>query len=180
MKSERPNRPSLLPDPTQPRGWPIDDAGLYMAFLGPVMVVHLDNGLTESSWQRHLHELARAIDTRPPIRKYGVLYHVPAADAVDATRRSEITKLMNAKSAALQRLTGAFSFVTESALARGIMNTIFWVAPPGYPYAVVATTLHGFRFLEDKVPGVDGAACEREFARLQSVWKARATLRAAG
>jgi hypothetical protein len=117
--------------------------------------------MTTQSQRRHLDELARAIDAR--ITPVGVLYDVPSTRAFDAMDRKEAAALLKAREAKLRKLTTAYAMATPSVLARGILNAVFWLAPPPYIYSVVSTVTEGLNYLASHTEGVSPRLVEEEY-----------------
>ena len=150
----RPSNPVLS-------GWPVVERGLLMAYIGRILVVHMSIEMTPQSKRRHLDELARAIDTR--ISPIGVLYDVPSQQIVDAMDRKEAAALLKAREEKLRRLTTAFAMATPSMIARGVLNAVFWLAPPPYMYSVVSTVTEGLNYLATHTEGVSARLVEEEY-----------------
>jgi hypothetical protein len=132
-----------------------------MAQIGRVLIVYSSADATPQSQRRHLDELARAIDAR--ITPVGVLYDVPSTRALDAMDRKEAAALLKAREEKLRRLTTAYAMATPSMLARGILNAVFWLAPPPYIYSVVATVTEGLNYLAAHTEGVSPRLVEEEY-----------------
>lgn len=132
-----------------------------MAQIGRVLVVHMSAEMTPHSQRRHLEELARVIDAR--ISPCGVLYDVPSARSLDAMGRKEAAEVLKAREDKLRRLTTAYAMATPSVLARGILNAVFWLAPPPYMYAVVSTVTEGIGYIASHTDGVSARLVEEEY-----------------
>lgn len=160
--SVRPSAPpSLNPPGLVLSGWPVAEPGLLMAHIGRILIIHTTAESTPHSQRRHLDELARAIDARTsPI---GVLYDVPATRASDAMDRKEAAALLKSREEKLRKTTTAYAMATPSMLARGILNAVFWLAPPPYTYAVVATVTEGLNYLAMHTEGVNPRLVEEEY-----------------
>ena len=157
---------STLPEmPLTPSGWPVEDDGLLMAYVGPVMGVYL-GALTDVSWARHLTELRRAIDGRRPGVKVGVLYHLPGVNTADAKRRKEAADFLESRREDLRASTAAYALATPSPIVRGVLRAIYWLSPPPYAYAIVATPREGFAYIATKLDGVPVDRSEREWDRI--------------
>ena len=156
--------PTLLETPLIPPGWPVKDDGLLMAYVGPVMGVYL-GALTDASWARHLTELRRAIDGRRPGVRVGVLYHLPGVNTADAKRRKEAADFLESRREDLRASTAAYALATPSLIVRGVLRAIYWLSPPPYPYAIVATPREGFAYIATKLDDVMVDRSEREWDR---------------
>ena len=157
--------PTLLETPLIPPGWPVKDDGLLMAYVGPVMGVYL-GALTDASWARHLTELRRAIDGRRPGVRVGVLYHLPGVNTADAKRRKEAADFLDSRREDLRASTAAYALATPSPIVRGVLRAIYWLSPPPYPYAIVATPREGLAYIATKLDGVVVDRSEREWDRI--------------
>jgi hypothetical protein len=132
-----------------------------MVHLGRVLIVHINADITAQGQRRHLDELARAIDMRTsPV---GVLYDVPTAKSFGAMDRKEGAAVLKAREEKLRRQTTAYAMATPSMLARGILNAVFWLAPPPYRYAVVSTVTEGLNFLATYTEGMSPRLVEEEY-----------------
>jgi hypothetical protein len=63
----------------------------------------------------------------------------------------------------------AYAMATPSAAVRAGLRMLFWLAPPPYPNAVVATTLEAFEFIARHQPALAPEALAAEFARKVAV-----------
>ena len=149
-----------------PPGWPVLEPHLLMTFIGNVMVVYQGEHLSEATFERHMIELARAIDERKAGARVGVLYHLPTGRRATAKQRNRSAELLEARRPILARTTAAFALVTPSPVVRGLLRAIFWMASPPYPYEIVSTLHEGFAYMAAKVEGVDPIADERTYVRL--------------
>jgi hypothetical protein len=52
---------------------------------------------------------------------------------------------------------------SPSVLARGILNAVFWLAPPPYKYSVVSTVTEGLNYLAAHTEGVSPRLVEEEY-----------------
>jgi hypothetical protein len=149
-----------------PEGWPIFEPGLMMAMLDRLLVVHLDARLTPTSFARYRAAWLRAIDARAPQARAGALYAVPTWAGITARMRKDWADMLKSREQTLRATTAGMALVTPSLLVRGALNAVFWLAPPGYPYRVTESLGEGFAFLAQKVPLLDAALCEQQFAEL--------------
>jgi hypothetical protein len=150
-----------------PSGWPIVDEGLLMVGIDDVMIIRVDVSMTDAGFTRHLEEMARAIDERAHGLKIGVLYDCLGGVDSDAGRRQRTADMLASRRAKLAATTAAFSLVTDSALTRGAMRAVFWMAPPPYPWSVSSTLREGFECLRTEMPGLDVDRVLREYDRLK-------------
>jgi hypothetical protein len=163
--SAEPAFSSRIPSICPPYDWPFREQGAFMAHLGRVLVVRLDEPISARVFERHLVELGRQIDLRADDQRNAVLYDVPWLSSMDAVRRRQVATLLNARKEKLGRTTLAFSLVTASKLVRGALEAIFWVAPPAFPVRVVETSSEGFRFLSTFAPELDARSYDAEYQR---------------
>ena len=77
--------------------------------------------------------------------------------------RREAAALLKAREEKLRKTTTAFALATPSMLARGILNAVFWLAPPPYIYAVVPTVTEGLNYLALHTEGVNPRLVEEEY-----------------
>jgi hypothetical protein len=150
-----------------PSGWPVVEPGLLMAFVGRVMLVYSGPVLSDQTFDRQLVELASAIDRRDGTIPVGVLYDSPHAD-MNASRRKRIGDLLTSRAEKVKETTAAYALATPSALVRGLINAVFWLAPPGYPYAIVSDVSKGLEFLAGHLPELDPVFVEAEYRKLRA------------
>ena len=149
-----------------PNGWPIVARGLLMAYLGPLCFVHIREGLDSEGQEVHSRELARAIDVRSREDRVLVLYDVPDSIGIPALARSSIARLLNDRRDILRATTSAYALATPSAFVRGMLQGVFWVAPPPYPHAMFPDRRAALAFLANHLPGLDARASEDGIRRL--------------
>jgi hypothetical protein len=145
---------------------PVVEPGLLMVNIGPTMVIHLGAVVSAEVYQLQLDALAQAIDQRVSGQKVTVLYDMPALMNVSARQRKLAGEMLAARREKLRGTTAGFALATPSAVGRGILSAIFWLAPPPYPYTVVDTTAEGFVFLARQQPGIDPRASEQQYRAL--------------
>jgi hypothetical protein len=150
-----------------PSHWPIVERGLLMAGIGDVMFVHM-GAQSEEVFERHLKELALAIDTRNDASKVGVIYDIPTPLDTDAKRRQRSARVLDERRDKLARTTAGFALVTPSTLVRGTLRAVFWLAPPPYEWRVVGTVSEGLAFLETKSALSNVRELETSYARLRA------------
>lgn len=150
-----------LPTQVAIPGWPIVARGLLMAQLGPIVAVYNDETIDDEGWALHLREIALSIDLRSRGGKTGVVYDVPSASAIDGRRRQQLAAVLDARKAQLAATTGHYALATSSPIVRAYLKTIFWLAPPPYPWSIEATARDGFRAVARVIPTVDPIAVGR-------------------
>jgi hypothetical protein len=106
------------------------DRGWFMARLPGVVVTYMDARVDDASYGRFLSALADDIDATPKQQRRGVLYETPDPGVVGADRRKKLGLLLDARSESLAHITAGFVLVTPSAIARGVLTAVFWLAPP--------------------------------------------------
>jgi hypothetical protein len=151
-----------------PSGWPVIDDGLLMAVVEDVMFVRMAPRIAESVFDRQLKELARAIDERPIGVKVGVVYD--ALDGMDSSagRRQRSADLLAARHAKLAATTAGFALVTDSAVMRGVLRAVFWMAPPPYPWTIAPDLRAGLAFIRANMPRLDVERALRAYERMRS------------
>lgn len=136
-----------------------------MAGIGDVMFVYMGTQ-SEAVFERHLRELAAAIDSRSDTTKVGVIYDIPTPLETDAKRRQRSARLLDERRDKLSKTTSGFALVTPSTLVRGTLRAVFWLAPPPYEWSVVGTVPEGLRFLATKM-SLNVADLEANYVRLR-------------
>ena len=149
--------------PPAPPAWPIARRGLLMAKVGVVSFIHISSALDEEGERVHAEELARMIDTRPVDVRVAVVYDVPESMGISALARSGIAKLLNERKEKLARTTAAYALATPSTFVRGMLQAVFWIAPPPYPHRMVASMAEALDFIALHVPHVSPAHALAEY-----------------
>jgi hypothetical protein len=124
-------------------------AGWIVARYHRVHCTYVGSRVSDSAYAELMDSLARDIDGRRVAQRIGVLYFTPETAEMDSPRRRRIAQVLNDRKDKLQQTTAAFALATHSPFVRGVLNTLFWMAPPGYPYKVVATPEDGLRFIAE-------------------------------
>lgn len=140
--------------------------GWLVARYGKVQCAHFDAEVDERSFDAYVELLAHDIDQRRTGQRIGMLCHVPTATVVDSSLRRRVAKLLNDRQDKLHRTTAAYAMATQSPFVRGVLTTLFWMAPPKYPHKVVATPKQGLGFLAEHMPDVDANAIADAFEGL--------------
>jgi hypothetical protein len=149
-----------------PMGWPVYEPGLMMAVVDRVLLIRLDRGLTQASFDRYRTEWLRSIDSRSHNARIGALYTIPTWAGVTASMRKQWAEMLKSREDVLRRTTAGMALVTPSPLVRGALSAIFWLAPPPYPTSLVDSPTKGIAFLASKLPGLDVEAVERQYHAL--------------
>ena len=152
--------------PRGPQGWPCRERGLFMATIGRVLFTRIDEHLDPQSFERFLIELERSIDMRTPGQRFGIIYDVPDIGLNDAVRRRRVADILREREITLGSTTAGFALASSSRIVRGMLEAIFWIAPPPYPHTVVEGVREGLAFLNQFLPEVDPEAYEFEYQRL--------------
>ncbi len=151
-----------------PSGWPILDEGLLMAGIQGMLFVRADAHVSDAVYARYLAELARGIDERLPGDRVGVLYDSLSGVEMDTERRQQLAAVLAARRAKMAATTAGFALVTGSAVMRAVLRTVFWHAPPPYPWAVSSTLREGLAYLRTQIPGIDVDGLLREYEILKA------------
>ncbi|EDM79965.1 hypothetical protein PPSIR1_23026 [Plesiocystis pacifica SIR-1] len=122
--------------------------------------------LDDSDFFALADEIAREIDARAPDERIGVLQYTPESGVMDSPRRRHIAKLLNEREEKLRQTTAAYALATHSTFVRGVVTTLSWMAPPGYPHAAVASPEQGLAFIATHLPECAPDQIARSFAAL--------------
>jgi hypothetical protein len=133
-------------------------------YIGDVQVVYMDGRVSDTSFDAYLRALQSDIDERANGTRVGVVYHVPQPSALGSARRRKLGEALKAREAKLAQTTLAYAMATPSAVVRSGLRMLFWVAPPPYPNAIVASPLDAFEFIARFAPGLDPEALSAELA----------------
>lgn len=143
------------------------EPGWFLAYLGNVQVVYMDGRVSEAGFVRYMEALAADIDGRSERdERVAILYHVPEPSAWSAKRRSALADVLKEREDLVRRNTIAYACATTSTLVRGGLKVLFWLAPPPYPNAVVATPRAGFDFLASFSPDLDPSLLQTGYEAL--------------
>lgn len=124
------------------------DVGWFFGYLGHVQVVYMDGRVDDASYARYVETVRSDIDDRQARgEQTPVFYHIPQPAALTAHRRALLAEVLKEKQEALAEHTAGYSMVTTSSMVRYGLRVLFWLAPPPYPNAVLATPQEGFEFL---------------------------------
>jgi len=140
-------------------GWMLD-------YVGGVQVVYMDGRVTDASFDAYVAAMRTEIDNRPEdAQRLGVVYHVPQPSALSSARRRKLGEALKVREEKLARTTLAYAMATPSLTVRAGLRMLFWLAPPPYPNAVVATTLEAFEFIARHQSALEPDALAAELAR---------------
>jgi hypothetical protein len=130
-------------------------SGWLVARYGRVQCTYFGAEVDGRSFDAYAELLARDIDRRRGGRRIGVFHHAPTV-TLDSQRRRRIAQILNERKDELRRTTAAYAMATQSPFVRGVLTTLFWMAPPGYPHTVVANPQQGLSFIAEQMPGTPG------------------------
>ena len=139
------------------------DRGWFSALIGSVHATYMDARVDDASYGRYLEALTRDIVTAPLGERHGILYETPDPGTSTAERRRKLAQILTTHHEKLARVTAGYVLATPSALARGLLTAVFWIAPPPYDHHVVATTYEGFAWLATRLPGMRASEYEETY-----------------
>jgi hypothetical protein len=134
-------------------------------YAGGVQVVYMDGRVTDASFDAYVAVTRKEIDERPESERVGVVYYVPQPSALSSARRRKLGEVLKAREDKLGRTTLAYAMATPSLTVRAGLRMLFWLAPPPYPNAVVATPLEAFEFIARHQSALEPEALAAELAR---------------
>ena len=144
------------------------DRGWFMARFPGIVATYMDARVDDASYARFLFALAEDIDGSSLQQRRGVLYEVPEPGVVGADRRKALGLLLDARRERLGRITAGYVLVTPSAIARGVLTAVFWLAPPPYETHVNATLRDAFVWLAQRVPQLNAAESEHTYLNVRN------------
>jgi hypothetical protein len=109
----------------------------------PLVLVTFDGALTEPEFDDYLERMSRLLERR---MKNVTVLDARKATSPTATQRAKQAAWLKTNRALLQEYSCGSVFVIESALVRGGLTAILWVAPMPVAHAVVATLEEGERW----------------------------------
>jgi hypothetical protein len=133
----------------------IVDQGWFMGNVEGLHVVYMGAEINAHAFERYMRATCKEIDETPLQRKRGVFYEVPSPTSAGAARRRAVAEALHQRRAKLKAITHAYVLVTPSAVVRGMLTAVFWVAPPPYESKVAASEAEGFTWLAAHCPGID-------------------------
>ncbi len=139
--------------------------GWLIAHYPRVQCAYFGPKVSDRSFEDYLERLVKDIQDRPNARRTGVLYYAENAD-MDSPRRRRMAKVLDEHEDKLTRSTAAYALATSSPFVRGVLTTLFWLAPPGYPYKIVGTPEQGLAFIAEHLRGVDPQRIAASFMSL--------------
>ena len=135
--------------------------------FGDLQIVHMDS-LADSAHARFVASLREDLDSLVPGVRRAILYDVTERVRISAAQTQQVARLFRDREQALRRAISGYALVTPSTLVRGILATMFWVAPPPYPYVVEATLSAGLEFLAAQQPSIAPAKVLASYEALKS------------
>lgn len=140
--------------------------GWLVANYSQVQCTFVGPELSDAAYAAHLQQLERDILGRSDRRKIGVFYYTPETKNMDSPRRRALAKLLESHEEKIAKTTAAYALATNSAFVRGVLSTVFWLAPPPYPYKVVQGPEEALRFIADHLLYLDDRAVLASFQDL--------------
>lgn len=137
---------------------PVVDTGWWQADLGGVQVTYIDQRMKDDAFGRYLVMLARTIDESGMTERRCILNDVPDVGSTPAARRKAAAAVLDARREKLARITTAYALLTPSALARGTLTAVFWLAPPPYPHRVCRAASEAFAWFAECDSRIDATA----------------------
>jgi hypothetical protein len=147
-------------------GFPIIDQGLWMTHVPHLMLTRMTDKLTQRAFERYCEAWQRAIDARPNQARVVAAYDLPSWPGLNAERRSQWARMLKSRERKLRETTAAMTLCSPSALVRGGMTAIFWLAPPPYPHKVVETMDQAFDMAAEHQPALWPADCKNLYSAL--------------
>jgi hypothetical protein len=149
------------------------DVGWFLTYFDNIQIVYMDGRIDDASYARYAAAVAEHIDGRNAEARVGVVYHVPQPAALTADRRQLLGRVLKERETQLARTTTAFALATASMVVRSGLRILYWLAPPPYRNAVVATPRAAFEFVAPHHPGASVEALEQRYAALLAGLMAR-------
>lgn len=140
--------------------------GWLIAYYPRVICAYFGPSVSDAEFERYAQQLDEDLESRANSSRVGVLYYVPESTSMDSPRRRRVAKVLAKHKHKLARTTVAFAVATHSPFIRGVLSTLFWMAPPDYPYTVVGSPEEALAFFGEKMHGVDGDGICRAFSSL--------------
>ena len=139
--------------------------GWLIAHYPRVQCAYFGPNVDDRSFDEYIERFTADIERRATGEKIGVLYYAQEAD-MDSPRRRRMAKVLEDHKQKLSETTAAYALATGSPFVRGVLTTLFWLAPPGYPYKVVATAAQGLTFIAEHLPGLAAETVATSFMEL--------------
>ncbi len=137
-----------------------------MAGVDDVLYVSMTREVDDAGFDVLMRELARAIDERSDDVRVGVIFDVADVVGMDARRRKRVGETLNPREKKLAATTAAFVLVSASAVLRGALRAVFWIAPPSYPAEIAGTLREALELLARHLPAFDVESMHRAILAL--------------
>lgn len=121
------------------RAWPI----VIVAHCGRVSDAQLETYL------EFMGDLQKGGDRG---QKSALVYRMlPGASMLNAKQRKRQAEWLSQKGPSAHNGSQGIAFVFSSSMARGALQAIFWIAPPGYEYSIVSSLEEAMKWAQDRV-----------------------------
>jgi hypothetical protein len=162
----------VMPAAFMPGGWPVAEPELLMGYVGSVMVVRIGGALSATDFARYLEEWTRAIDARPADAAVFTMYDMPEWPGMTGTQRNQWGAALKSREEKLRVTTRGMVLASPSILTRGGASTLFGIAPPSYPHAVVDAPAAAFAHIARRGGPPAAAAMEAYQGLVRQHWRA--------
>jgi hypothetical protein len=146
---------------------PIVDKGWWFLELAGVHVSYLAPSLSDQSYARYIRAMANEIDSTPDSRRRCVFSDVPEPTAGTPARRKMVADMLDSRRDKLARITTGFAMATPSAITRGALTAVFWLAPPPYSWRVVEAPKDAFKWFATLDPAIVPAVLTAQYERVR-------------
>jgi hypothetical protein len=142
--------------------------GWFSARIEPnLSVTYIDHLVTPDVYEQYLKWLEEDIVTWPKERSpRGVLLHAPSSNKQSGVYRRRVGGILSAHEDRLAEMNAGFAMVTPSAVVRGFLKAIFWIAPPGYPTHVTSSVSDALEWLAPRMGTISAEQFEGEYQAL--------------
>lgn len=110
----------------------------------PLVLVRYTRSHSDASWQAYLETMSRFVSRGVP---YVTLTDARAVPAPSARQRRMASDVIAREEARTKRFVVANAVVVDSALLRGALTAVHWVAPPPVPLDSFATPQLAYAWL---------------------------------
>jgi hypothetical protein len=114
----------------------------------PLVLVTFHGSLSEPEFDDYLERMSRLLDRH---RKNVTVFDARKAKSPTATQRAKQAAWLKTNRVVLEQYSCGSVFVIDSALVRGGLTAILWIAPMPVAHAVVATLEEGERWAFDRL-----------------------------
>jgi hypothetical protein len=147
-------------------GFPIVDDGLVMTHYPGLLVVRLEQELTQAAFERYCEAWLRAVDARPSVARVAAIYEMPTWPGLTASQRQRWGQMLKSRHAVLQRTTVGMALASPSIMVRAALTGVFWLAPPPYAHTVVDAPCAAFEWVGSRLGDVDVRGCLQAYEQL--------------